>query len=82
MRGARRIEVGKTFMFNARGSRAGHIGTSPMTNIHPSTNDLHGARTFDLPIPRRTPYPLGHGDRYVCQQNVGWNSRKKIIDDN
>ncbi|KAH3825844.1 hypothetical protein DPMN_127727 [Dreissena polymorpha] len=50
-------------MFNARGSRAGHIGTSPMTNIHPSTNAPHGARTFDLPIPRRTPYPLGHGDR-------------------
>ncbi|KAH3827060.1 hypothetical protein DPMN_128989 [Dreissena polymorpha] len=50
-------------MFNARG----HLGTSPMTNIHPSTNAPHGARTFDLPIPRRTPYPLGHGDRFdVC----------------
>ncbi|KAH3730649.1 hypothetical protein DPMN_056640 [Dreissena polymorpha] len=51
-------------MFNARGSRAGHIGTSPMTNIHLSTNAPHGARTFDLPILRRTPYPLGHGDRH------------------
>ncbi|KAH3710595.1 hypothetical protein DPMN_070082 [Dreissena polymorpha] len=34
-----------------------------MPNIHPSTNAPHGARTVDLPIPRRTPYPLGHGDR-------------------
>ncbi|KAH3789271.1 hypothetical protein DPMN_167446 [Dreissena polymorpha] len=34
-----------------------------MTNIHPSTNAPHGARTFDLPIPRRTPYTLGHDDR-------------------
>ncbi|KAH3814167.1 hypothetical protein DPMN_142660 [Dreissena polymorpha] len=39
MPGARRIEFGNhPFMFNARGSRAGHIGTNLMTNIHPLTN--------------------------------------------
>ncbi|KAH3736494.1 hypothetical protein DPMN_043064 [Dreissena polymorpha] len=62
MPGARRIEVGNHSFELARGSRTGHFGTSPMKNLHHSTNAPHGAQTFDLPIPRRTPYPLGHGD--------------------
>ncbi|KAH3784992.1 hypothetical protein DPMN_163072 [Dreissena polymorpha] len=60
MPGTRRIKVGNhscltISWFTNRSYRNMSHGK------HPSFDKRsHGTRTFDLPIPRRAPYPLGH----------------------
>ncbi|KAH3755022.1 hypothetical protein DPMN_189703 [Dreissena polymorpha] len=64
MPGARRIEVGNHSFLTLAAHEPGISEQVPTQTSIIRQYAPHGARTFDLPIPRRTPYPLGHGDRF------------------